>query len=214
MALSETLSETSICNQALGKIGATKIDDVEAENSVQAIQCRLHYEPTRDALLRSHYWPFASAREELEQDDTDPDFEWDNQFVLPSDFLYLKSIFDSDNIPGKNSSRTHAIEGRRLLTNESTAKIRYVKKVTDASQFDPLFVKVLILLLADEMIGSLAGGDAKIQRKIDTALDKLMLSVRALARQEAELKGRADKLTWIDVRAVRGSPVNFSFEAP
>ncbi len=202
-------SNTSICNQALGKIGAQRINDFEddTESSAQAIQCRLHFEPTRDALLRSHYWPFASARKTLSQDDTDPDFEWDNQFILPTDFLYLKSIFD--NSPATNNSRhSHAIEGERILTNDNEMKIRYVKKVTDASKFDPLFVKVLVLLLADEMIGPLAGGDVRIQKKINDVLDKLMPRVRALSRQEANLEGRAEQFTWVDVRATRGGRID------
>ena len=86
MALSETVSETSLCNRSLGRVGANQIRNVETDTSVQAIQCRLHYESTRDALQRSHKWRFARARSELTQDSTDPDFEWDNQSILPDVF--------------------------------------------------------------------------------------------------------------------------------
>lgn len=203
-------SNTRICNQALGKIGAKRIVNFEdtSEESVQAIQCRTHFEPTRDALLRSNYWSFASDRKTLSEDTETPDFEWERQFVLPADFLELKSIFDPNNTPGNKSRHSHALEGERLLTNDSEMNIRYIKKVTDASKFDPLFVKVLVLLLVDEFIGPLAGGDARIQKKIDNAIEKLMPKVRALARQEAELQGRADQNTWIDIRATRGGRID------
>ena len=127
---------------------------------------------------------------------------------FPGDFMYLKSIFDENNTANRNSRHSHDIEGQRLLTNDDSMNIRYIKKVTDVSQFDSLFIKVLVLLLADEMIGSLAGGDARIQKKIDTELDRLMPRVRALARQEANLEGRAEKNTWVDVRATRGGRID------
>ena len=87
-------SPTSICNQSLGKLGAKRINDLSdtTDTKPEAIQCRLHYEPTRDALLRSHWWRFARDRAVLSQDTNDPAFEWDNQFILPNDFLRFRSI--------------------------------------------------------------------------------------------------------------------------
>ncbi len=197
MALSETLSETSICNQALGRIGGLQIKNVETDTSPQAIQCRLHYEQTRDSLIRSYSWRFASERATLSAGDT-PDFEWDNAFTLPTDFMALKSIYE-----GRFSSsnfRNYAIEQDEILTNEDEMEIRYTKKVTDVSEFDPLFVKVFILLLADVLIGPLAGGDARIQKKISDALDELMPAVRALDGQETNTAGRFESRTWNDAR--------------
>lgn len=206
MVLSETLSETSLCNMALVKMGGKKINNVETGTSVEAITCRLHYEQARDSLLRSHYWRFASARSELTQDSTDPDFEWDNQFKLPDDFLRLKSIYDTTLVD--NTRHSFAIEGQRLLTNDNTMEIRYIKKVTDVTEFDPLFIEVLILQLALKLIGSLAGGHPKLQDIIQRELKALMPSVRALDRQETDGKGRADQFTWADVRATRGGRID------
>lgn len=210
---------TKICNQSLGRLGSKRINNFEDadESSTEAIQCRLHLEPTRDALNRSHYWPFSAARADLSQDTTDPAFEWNNQFILPTDFLYLRSIWDSADIGAlslSDSRQSHAIEGRRILTNDSSMKIRYTRKVTDPTEFDVLFIEVLVLLMADKMNGPLTGGDADIQKKIDDALDRLMPKVRALSRQEANLMGRVDFFLWNDVRATIGGRTNFPFEAP
>lgn len=185
-------TNTTICNQALGKLGSNRIIDFEdnSENSPQIIQCRLHFEPTRDALGRSHSWRFARARAELVEDSEAPDFEWDNQFILPDDFLRFRSIFEEDGTTSK--SRRHSIEGQLLLTNLSEVSLRYIKKVTDPAEFDPLFVKVFVLLLADEMIGPLAGGDEKIQAKIDRKLKALIPAVRAVDLDETDVGGRSD----------------------
>ncbi len=243
MALDETLSETSICNMSLGRLGALKIDDVESDGSVQAIQCRLHYESTRDALLRSHKWRFARTRIKLASSwaedkvyttdqyviddsvwykcavahtatssnqpphanwttlsasDYTPDFEWNYFFSLPSNFLAMRSIYE--NWFSDENLRSYALEGLLLFTNESSMDIRYIKKVTDVTAFDPLFVEVFVWLLADKMIGPLTGGDPSIQKKIDETLDRLMPAVRAMDRQETNTIGQYDLETWNDAR--------------
>ena len=235
MALSETLSETSLCNMSLGRLGATRISNVETDSSLQAIQCRLHYEPTRDALLRSHSWRFTRGRIRLASvwvadsiyttdqytlndsvwykcavahtsssatepphanwttlvaSDYTPEFEWDFMWDLPSDFSRFRSIDEETGVTSRKNR--HAIEGQRFLTNFSTVSLLYVKKVTDVTEFDSLFVEVLVWLLADKMIGPLAGGDAKIQVKIDTALKKLMPKVLAVDEDETDTGGRSD----------------------
>ncbi|KKM20609.1 hypothetical protein LCGC14_1643740 [marine sediment metagenome] len=192
------VSETSICNMALGILGGKLINSFDDDTSPAAIRCRLFYGPTRDALLRSHAWRFASARKVLIQDDTDPVYEWDNQFILPVDLLRVKSIYE--NRFSDENIHSYALEGERFLTNDSTVSLRYVKKVTDTSKFDPLFVKVFVLLLADELIGPVAGGDKRIQKKIDDALAKLMPAVRALDSQETNTIGEGELETWNDAR--------------
>jgi len=61
-------SKTDICNMALGRVGhelTTSTLITTPDGDVDAIKCNLHYEQTRDALLRSHWWRFASARIDL-----------------------------------------------------------------------------------------------------------------------------------------------------
>lgn len=193
MALTETKSETSLCNRSLGRIGSKRINDVEGDTSLEAILCRLHYEPTRDGLLRSYYWRVASARSELTQDSTDPDFEWDNQFKLPADFLRFKSIYEEDGATSRN--RRHAIEGQRILTNLSEVSLRYVKKVTDVTEFDSLFTEVLVLQLALKLLPALSGmGSASLALSDDIKkeLKPLMAQVRAIDSDETDVGGRSD----------------------
>jgi hypothetical protein len=59
------MTELQIANASLGRIGAKQITNFDTDTSVPAQQCRLHYDQTRDALLRSFEWPFASGRDEL-----------------------------------------------------------------------------------------------------------------------------------------------------
>lgn len=186
------ISNTSICNLSLSDIGSKRINNFEdtSENSLEAIQCRLHFEPTRDALLRSHWWRFARARKTLSQDTVDPAFEWDNQFILPNDFLRFRSIYEESGYTSK--SRRHAIEGDRFLTNFSTVNMRYIKKVTDPTKFDPLFVQVFVLQLDLKLLTGLAKTDTKLKESIKADLKVLMPKVQAVDDDETDTGGRSD----------------------
>jgi hypothetical protein len=206
MALSEALTETSICNMALDELGANKISNVETDTSVQAVKCRTHYEATRDALIRSHEWRFASGRETLTVSATTPDFEWDFQYPLPTDFMRMKSIYE-----GRFSNenyRSYALEGNTLLTNEDSMEIRYVKKVTDVSEFDSLFIQVFVLSLALKLT-SLAGANPKAKDSISIDLSRLMVKVRAMDGQETNTAGRLESDTWNDARYSGNNPARY-----
>lgn len=193
-------SNTEIVNMALGRIGAKRINDLSdtTDTKPEAIQARLHFEQTRDALLRSHLWRFATGRATLSADTTTPSFEWDYQYLLPNDFLRLKSIYE-DRFSDINLD-SYALEGTMLLSNETSMQIKYIKRITDPTKFDPLFVEVLVLQLADKFITPLSGGSKGSQEKIDREMARVMPRVRALDAQETNTIGRYDLFTWNDER--------------
>lgn len=56
-----TTEEVDISNQSLGKIGATRFTFGDTTSN-QSVQSLLHFDQTRDAMLRSFDWPFAKTR--------------------------------------------------------------------------------------------------------------------------------------------------------
>jgi len=110
----------------------------------------------------------------------------------------MKSIYE-DRFSDVNL-RSYALEGQRLLTNESSMEIRYIRKVTDVTEFDPLFVEVLVLQLALKLVSGLAGGAPNLQDILQRELAMLMPSVRALDRQETNTAGQDEASTWNDAR--------------
>lgn len=138
------LDETAVCNMALAHLGANQIVDLDTDNTVVAIKCRLLYAATRDDLLRLYPWRFAICRVALTEDDSTPAFHWDKQFVLPDDCLRVLSIDGWHN--------EYAIEGRLLLTNTDSVNLVYIQQITDPTQFDSMFVKVLTLALAVALV--------------------------------------------------------------
>lgn len=182
------ISETSICNMSLARIGSKRINALDTDTTNEAIQCRLHYEQTRDALLRSFTWPFATARATLSEDVDEPDSEWDNQFSLPADFLRM--IADYGECATDYPNERWTIEGEKFLSNNSDAEIVYIKKVTDPAKFDSLFVDVLVLQLAKKLIPSLAGtANAIFKEDLERELMEKERLARRVCRQETNTSG-------------------------
>lgn len=62
--MSLTEAEVALCNQALDRIASANIT-YASQTTNEALKCITIYEQTRNSLLRSFDWPFASARAEL-----------------------------------------------------------------------------------------------------------------------------------------------------
>ena len=217
MAVIVATKDTEICNMALGRIHANTIDSIEdnTDTQVEAIQCRLIYSQTRDALIRSHWWRMARARATLSQNadyTADPTtFEWTFAYDLPKNFMRMKKPWE-DTVPGNLELKlSYALEGKQLLSNEGSMKIRYIKRVTDPTEFDPLFVEVFVLVLALKLVIPLGGGGKggeAIRRGLlidlwgGGGVPGLMRQVRVIDKQETNTTGRADRGTWNDARHV------------
>lgn len=134
-------TEVSICSNALRKLGDDPITSL-TEDTERARLCNAFYESSRDSLLRSHPWNFAITRATLTQLSTTPAYGFAYQYALPTDpyclrvleMEYQDYIFKIENL---------ATEGRVLLSDESTAKILYIGRITDTALFDSLFVDTL-----------------------------------------------------------------------
>jgi len=74
----------TICNLALGKLGAARIISL-TEASPEANACSIHYEQTRNEVLRAHRWNFAITRATLTELASAPEFGWAHQYQLPND---------------------------------------------------------------------------------------------------------------------------------
>ena len=137
-------SEVQIFNLALSKLGEDIIISL-SEDSKPGRACNLIYADTRDNLLRSHSWNFATNRASLALLTTTPAYEFDYEYQLPSDCLKVLKMDPEGN------DITFKIEGRKLLTNEKPVNILYITQITDTNKFDSLFIEVLSAKLASEL---------------------------------------------------------------
>jgi hypothetical protein len=115
------------------------------DNLTEAKVMKAAFDDVRDAVLREAKPLCATFRASLVQT-TAPDFGWDNAYQLPTD-PYCLSV---NQVNGLSNKSEWTVEGRKLLTNNGTAQIKYTGRVTDTGQLDPLVVTALAARLAAE----------------------------------------------------------------
>jgi len=179
-------SDVSICNIALGKLGAQHITSL-TENSKNARACNKYYAHVRDMVLRSHPWNCAIQRQPLAQLSEGPVEEWNYQYQLPADPYCLRVLSineaDSDSIPAE-----YAVEGRKLLTNEDPVVLKYIRRLVDASEMDELLVEAVAAKLAATMAYDIVH-DAQLKVLFEAEYSDVILTamdVNAIESEEPE----------------------------
>lgn len=150
-------TETDICNRALGRLGQERILNM-TDPGAGARACQLHFDGTRDEVLRSHRWNFAMARAALSQLSEAPAFGWDYQYALPADFIRALEVNETEDGLGE----PWTIEGSNLLTNEATVNLLYIKRETTVAMWDPLFQEAVTLKLAMKLSTVLRGSSSQV----------------------------------------------------
>lgn len=147
------LNKTLICNMAIIPLGCTRIHDIDDDDTEHAVLCRLYYDEIVDEILRAHEWNRAiwyQSLAELSEDDDDyllDDYEeYNYQYSLPTDPYCLRPL----EIP-EHRGVDYEIVGRYLLCNLETVVLKYIKRITDPAQFDPLLAKAISYRLAADL---------------------------------------------------------------
>jgi hypothetical protein len=137
----------AVCNRALGKIGAPRINTL-SEDTPSATAVGACFPAVPDWVLRAHRWRFALKRAVLAEADAVPAFGYGWSFTLPADCLATAPEADTAD---------WTVEGRNLLTNETPPlRLRYIAQMPDASLWDPAFAEVLACRIALEVQPELA----------------------------------------------------------
>lgn len=191
-------SETELCSLALNQIGLDALTDFDSDDSDRARMCRVFLPVIRDAVLRAYPWNCAKYRLNLgaalaDAPATGGDDDWDYQFTLPTNPPYLW-------VPKQlNEDLEYVIEGKRLLTDESTVTIVYIQQLTDVGAFDSLLSEALVARLASQLAFPLTG-IASLTETMWGLYEAKIREARLADAQEGDVKAyTSDELT--DVRA-------------
>ena len=150
-------SDVAICNLAAQKLGAKRIVSL-TEDSTEAREFNACYTAMRDAELRRHPWNFAIARLSIAADADAPAFGPAGFFTLPADFLRLLPKDPEEDI----NDLDWRIEGKKIATNDTAPlEVRYIYRVEDPNDFDPLFVETLACRIALQTCEKLTQSNAK-----------------------------------------------------
>ncbi len=161
-------SDVAICNLALTYLGDSSITAL-TDNTDRARACNAHYANCRDQVLRMHPWNSSLVRTSLAALSDSPAWEWSYQFTLPTD-PYCLRVLEVENL----DDREWAVEGRFIMSDQSTLNIKYISRVTDVSEMDPLLIDVIALKLAHTIAFRITGS---VQRQTD-AMQTFRLTLR------------------------------------
>lgn len=151
---------TEVVNKALTLIGANRITSL-TDGSTNAVAAEDIYEELRDELLRSHPWNFATKRVQLSQSSTDPTFEFDHAYPLPSDWLRTISVHHSDHGYGAVLYRSEFNANQRsIITSSDQIFLRYIYQATDMNEAPPDFRAALSYALARDLAVKLASSNS------------------------------------------------------
>lgn len=185
-----TISVTHICNMALSKIGANRISAL-SDGTKNSILCNDFYEATVDEVLRMHPWNCAISRAQLAPLSESPAFGYDYQYTLPTAPYCLRVLQTELDYEFK-------IEGRMLLTDESTCNILYIKRITDPTKFDPLLVEAIAVRLGMKLAYPVVQSKT-LTEQLAQEYEWILREARSADAQEGSV-AVLDTSTWLEAR--------------
>ena len=157
-------SVVDICNGALNQLGASTILTL-TEDSKNARLCNARYTQVRDSVFRSHPWNCLQKRVQLAADSDAPAWGFTTQYTLPADCLRVLTILDYD--------ADYKIEGRKILTDNSTMKILYISRIEDPNEYDELLRETLSAALAADIAYAVTSSNPTASNMYNLFQDKL-----------------------------------------
>lgn len=163
-------SNVSIVNGALNHLGATNISSLD-ENSKAGRHMNQIFNQVRDDVFRAHPWNSLTKRATLAQLTEKPEYGYSFQYSLPADPYCLRVLefstgsltYPYDNMVDNSGGPVFVIEGRKLLTDESSAKIKFIARVTDPNEYDANLISTLSARLAMDACYNITGSTSLVQ---------------------------------------------------
>tara|TARA_Y100001973_G_C5141980_1_gene303425 strand:+ start:389 stop:979 length:591 start_codon:yes stop_codon:yes gene_type:complete len=146
-------SIVDLCNAALNQLGANTITALTDETKPAKL-CNQRFTFVRDAVMRAHPWNCLISRVTLSAESSAPAFGFDKQYVLPTDPFCLRVLNLS------SLDLVYRVEGRKILTNESTLNLVYVGRDVDPNNYDTLLTESIIAHLSADLAYPLVGSSS------------------------------------------------------
>lgn len=186
-------SETDIINDALIELGQELISNRSDPNK-RARMANMKFDGNRDRVLRLHRWNSSIRRAQLSPLATGPLFTYTNAFQLPTDFIRLSSL-DNLNIQFKIE---HGVDGKVIVSDESTINLIYIARITDVTQMDDLLTDTISARLAAGLAIALTGSREKRNDMI-AIFNERLADARFIDSLESPVE-QFEGQTWLDAR--------------
>jgi len=141
--------DVDICNSALIKLGAERINALTDDNK-RARLCQEQYPKVLKRILRSHPWKFAVKRTKLSPIAHTPEFGTQNFFEQPLDCIRIIGVM-ADYDTTQTTSYHYSVEGRMIASELDVINLKYVSSATLEAHFDEDFKEAVACSLAHDL---------------------------------------------------------------
>jgi hypothetical protein len=202
-------SDVQIANLALQKLGASRLASL-TDNSRNARSINSCYAFLRDRELEAHFWVFATTRAQLAASPVAPPFGPSAAYPLPADCL--KVILPGSSGGGWYGGLDWHIEnvaGVLSILTSATAplNIKYIRRVTDPTQFPNEFVEALACKIAAHCCEEITQSNDKKQDA--QAQYKQAISEARLSNAIQKPPQRSPEDSWVTARESSFDSVNW-----
>lgn len=183
-------TKIDICNLVIRMLGAKTITSLDDSQEEARILDDI-YDRILDEVLMAYPWNFAIKRVSLSQLAETPSYEFDYAYALPDDYLRILEVEDEGYVD-------YQLENNKLLTDEESISVRYLARVTDPTEYSPIFIQAFTARLAAEMAYPLTG-DASLS---NSKMEEFQLKV-SQARSTNAQEGKArtiERTSWLENR--------------
>ena len=189
-------SVVNICNSALNLIGASTISAL-TEDTKNARLCNQRYEPVRNRVFRGHNWNCLIKRVQLAANSTNPVIEYAKSYALPSDCLRVLKIHNgtTDSIA---SDLDYKIEGKNIVTDETTVYLVYIALDTDPNNYDVYLREAISHQLAADLAYAITN-NATLAKNYQVTADERLREARFVDATENSL-GTIESNEFTDAR--------------
>ena len=178
-------SVVNICNSALNLIGASTISAL-TEDTKNARLCNQRYEPVRNRIFRSHNWNCLVKRVELAQNSTGPVMEYTYAYALPSDCLRVLRIYNGTT-NSIESDLEYKIEGKNVITNQTTVYLVYTSLDTDPNNYDAYLREAISHQLGADLAYAITN-NATLAKNLMARADERLREARFIDSTENSLE--------------------------
>lgn len=138
---------------ALIKLGASTITSL-TDGTDTANKCNTLFDDVSDYVMADGAWTACTTRAALAQLTSTPAFEYSYEYNLPTNPYCLKVLAVNDIVTGDIG---YNIEGRKLLSDSTGVKIKYLARIKDTESWGPHLTNAIVHRLAAELAYPLTG---------------------------------------------------------
>lgn len=196
-------SDVELCNRALAEIGTRSTISSLTEQSNEAQNCALIYDPMRRATLRAAHWSFAREQVSLsllgQSSDGSSPFPFLYKYAYPSQGLALRYLIppapDGGTwtvplAPDRNcrflimNEKFEGVRRKIIVSNLASAIAVLTGDVTETNIFDSLYEDALVCALAAKLVIPLSGNIGMKQTYMAQA-ERVLQTAQAADANEA-----------------------------